>query len=127
MEKSKTGNINIIWDTTLEEVCGDDMGVNSIKIKNVKTDKITKLATHGVFIAIGHTPNIGIFKDQIDIENGYIKVKSGLAGNATQTNIQGLYAAGGVADYIYKQAVTSASTGYMAALDAEKYLDGLSS
>ena len=127
MEKSKTGNIKILWDTTLEEVCGDDMGVDSIKIKNVKTNEITKLATHGVFIAIGHTPNTGIFKDQIDMKNGYIKIKSGLAGDATQTNIQGVYAAGDVADHIYKQAVTSAGTGCMAALDAEKYLDGLSS
>jgi len=127
MEKSKTGNIKILWDTTLEEVCGDDMGVDSIKIKNVKTNEITKLATHGVFIAIGHTPNTGIFKDQIDMKNGYIKIKSGLAGDATQTNIQGAYAAGDVADHIYKQAVTSAGTGCMAALDAEKYLDGLGS
>ena len=125
MEKSKTGNINILWDSTLEEVCGDDMGVDSIKIKSVKTNDITKLDVHGVFIAIGHTPNTGIFNGQIDMENGYIKVKSGLAGDATQTNIQGVYAAGDVADHIYKQAVTSAGTGCMAALDAEKYLDGL--
>ncbi|MFT4693196.1 MAG: thioredoxin reductase (NADPH) [Francisella sp.] len=87
--------------------------------------KQAELDVHGVFIAIGHTPNTGIFKGQIDMENGYIKVKSGLAGDATQTNIQGVYAAGDVADHIYKQAVTSAGTGYMAALDAEKYLDGL--
>lgn len=125
MEKSKTGNINILWDSTLEEVCGDDMGVDSIKVKSVKTSEITKLDVHGVFIAIGHTPNTGIFSGQIDMENGYIKVKSGLAGDATQTNIQGVYAAGDVADHIYKQAVTSAGTGCMAALDAEKYLDGL--
>jgi thioredoxin reductase (NADPH) len=125
MEKSKTGNIKILWDTTLEEVCGDDMGVDSIRVKSVKTDEITKLDIHGVFIAIGHTPNTGIFKNQIDMENGYIKVKSGLVGDATQTNIQGIYAAGDVADHVYKQAVTSAGTGCMAALDAEKYLDGL--
>ncbi len=125
MEKSKTGNIKIIWDTTLEEVCGDDMGVDSIKIKNVKNGEQTTLDIHGVFIAIGHTPNTGIFANQIDMENGYIKVKSGLAGDATQTNIQGVYAAGDVADHVYKQAITSAGTGCMAALDAEKYLDGL--
>ena len=127
MEKAENGNINILWDTTLEEVCGDDMGVDSIKVKSVKTSEITKLDVHGVFIAIGHTPNTDIFKDQIDMKNGYIKVKSGLTGDATQTNIQGVYAAGDVADHIYKQAVTSAGTGCMAALDAEKYLDELSS
>ena len=125
MEKSKTGNIKILWNSTLEEVCGDDMGVDSIKVKSIKTNDITKFDVHGVFIAIGHTPNTSIFNGQIDMENGYIKVKSGLAGDATQTNIQGVYAAGDVADHIYKQAVTSAGTGCMAALDAEKYLDDL--
>ncbi|MGQ4005989.1 thioredoxin-disulfide reductase [Francisellaceae bacterium CB300] len=125
MEKSQTGNIKILWDTTLEEVCGDEMGVDSIRVKSVKTNEITKFDIHGVFIAIGHTPNTGIFANQIDMENGYIKVKSGLTGDATQTNIQGVYAAGDVADHVYKQAVTSAGTGCMAALDAEKYLDGL--
>ena len=125
MEKSQTGNIKILWDTTLEEVCGDEMGVDSIRVKSVKTNEITKFDIHGVFIAIGHTPNTSIFANQIDMENGYIKVKSGLTGDATQTNIQGVYAAGDVADHVYKQAVTSAGTGCMAALDAEKYLDGL--
>lgn len=125
MEKSQTGNIKILWDTTLEEVCGDEMGVDSIRVKGVKTNEITKFDIHGVFIAIGHTPNTSIFANQIDMENGYIKVKSGLTGDATQTNIQGVYAAGDVADHVYKQAVTSAGTGCMAALDAEKYLDGL--
>lgn len=125
IEKSKTGNIKILWDSTLEEVCGDDMGVDSIRVKNVKTSEEAKLDVHGVFIAIGHSPNTGIFKDQLDMGNGYIKVKSGLAGDATQTNIQGVYAAGDVADHIYKQAVTSAGTGCMAALDAEKYLDNI--
>ena len=127
MDKSKNGNIKILWDSTLEEVCGDDIGVDSIKIKSVKTNEIIKLDVHGVFIAIGHTPNTAIFRNQIDMENGYIKVKSGLAGDATQTNIQGVYAAGDVADHIYKQAVTSAGTGCMAALDAEKYLDAIDS
>ena len=125
MKKSQTGNIKILWDTTLEEVCGDEMGVDSIRVKSVKTNEITKFDIHGVFIAIGHTPNTGIFANQIDMENGYIKVKSGLTGDATQTNIQGVYAAGDVADHVYKQAITSAGTGCMAALDAEKYLDGL--
>ena len=127
MEKSQTGNIKILWDSTLEEVCGDDMGVDSISVKNLKTNEEAKLDVHGVFIAIGHTPNTGIFEGRLEMENGYIKVKSGLTGDATQTNIQGVYAAGDVADHVYKQAVTSAGTGCMAALDAEKYLDILSS
>lgn len=127
MEKSQTGNIKILWNNTLEEVCGDDMGVDSIRVKNIKTNEEAKLDVHGVFIAIGHTPNTGIFEGKLEMENGYIKVKSGLTGDATQTNIQGVYAAGDVADHVYKQAVTSAGTGCMAALDAEKYLDILSS
>ena len=125
MEKSRIGNINIIWNTVLEEICGDDTGVNSLRIKNIKTNEESKLDVTGVFIAIGHTPNTGIFANQIDMENGYIKVKSGLTGDATQTNIKGVYAAGDVADHVYKQAVTSAGTGCMAALDAEKFLDEL--
>ena len=125
MEKSRIGNINIIWNTVLEEICGDDTGVNSLRIKNIKTNEESKLDVTGVFIAIGHTPNTEIFANQIDMENGYIKVKSGLSGDATQTNIKGVYAAGDVADHVYKQAVTSAGTGCMAALDAEKFLDEL--
>ncbi|WP_150466396.1 thioredoxin-disulfide reductase [Francisella sp. SYW-9] len=125
MEKAQNGNVNIIWDTTLEEVLGDDMGVNALRIRNVKTNEESQIDVMGVFIAIGHTPNTGIFKDQIEMENGYIKVKSGLTGDATQTSIEGVYAAGDVADHVYKQAVTSAGTGCMAALDAEKYLDNL--
>lgn len=127
MEKAENGNINILWDTTLEEVCGTEAGVDSLRIKNVKTNEETTLSVAGVFIAIGHTPNTGIFEGQIEMENGYIKVKSGLTGDATQTNIKGVFAAGDVADHVYKQAVTSAGTGCMAALDAEKYLDGLDS
>ncbi|AIT09150.1 thioredoxin reductase [Candidatus Francisella endociliophora] len=127
MEKAENGNINILWDTTLEEVCGTEAGVDSLRIKNVKTNKENTLSVAGVFIAIGHTPNTGIFEGQIEMENGYIKVKSGLTGDATQTNIKGVFAAGDVADHVYKQAVTSAGTGCMAALDAEKYLDGLDS
>ncbi|API86395.1 thioredoxin-disulfide reductase [Francisella uliginis] len=125
MEKAQNGNVNIIWDTTLEEVLGDDMGVNALRVKNVKTNEESQIDVMGVFIAIGHTPNTGIFDGQLDMENGYIKVKSGLTGNATQTSIEGVYAAGDVADHVYKQAVTSAGTGCMAALDAEKYLDNL--
>ncbi|MFV9972859.1 MAG: thioredoxin-disulfide reductase [Francisella endosymbiont of Hyalomma asiaticum] len=125
MEKAENGNVNIIWDTTLEEVLGDDMGVNALRIKNIKTNEESQIDVAGVFIAIGHTPNTSIFAGQLEIENGYIKVKSGLAGYATQTNIKGVFAAGDVADHIYKQAVTSAGTGCMAALDAEKYLGNL--
>ncbi|KEI35548.1 thioredoxin reductase [Francisella sp. W12-1067] len=125
MEKAQNGNVNIIWNTTLEEVLGDDMGVNALRIKNIKTNEESKIDVTGVFIAIGHTPNTGIFEGQLEMESGYIKVKSGLAGDATQTNIKGVFAAGDVADHIYKQAVTSAGTGCMAALDAEKYLDSL--
>lgn len=125
MEKAENGNVNIIWDTTLEEVLGDDMGVNALRVRNVKTNEESQIDVMGVFIAIGHTPNTGIFEGQIEMENGYIKVKSGLAGDATQTNIKGVFAAGDVADHIYKQAVTSAGTGCMAALDAERFLDNL--
>ncbi|MBK2007303.1 thioredoxin-disulfide reductase, partial [Francisella orientalis] len=91
MEKAENGNVNIIWDTTLEEVLGDDMGVNALRLKNVKTNEESKIDVMGVFIAIGHTPSTDIFKDQIEMENGYIKVKSGLAGDATQTNIKGVF------------------------------------
>ena len=125
MEKAQNGNVNIIWDTTLEEVLGDDIGVNALRVKNGKTNEESQIDVMGVFIAIGHTPNTGIFDGQLDMENGYIKVKSGLTGNATQTSIEGVYASGDVADHAYKQAVTSAGTGCMAALDAEKFLDNL--
>lgn len=127
MEKAENGNVNIIWNTTLEEVLGDDMGVNALRVKNIKTNEEFQIDVMGVFIAIGHTPNTGVFEGQLEMENGYIKVKSGLTGDATQTSIKGVYAAGDVADHVYKQAVTSAGTGCMAALDAEKYLDGLDS
>ncbi|MED7788410.1 thioredoxin-disulfide reductase [Francisella sp. 19X1-34] len=125
MEKAQNGNVNIIWDTTLEEVLGDDMGVNALRVRNVKTNEESQIDVMGVFIAIGHTPNTGIFEGQLEMENGYIKVKAGLTGDATQTSIEGVYAAGDVADHVYKQAVTSAGTGCMAALDAEKFLDNL--
>ncbi|MDC0534395.1 thioredoxin-disulfide reductase [Francisellaceae bacterium] len=124
-QKSQNGNIKFKWFNTLDEVLGDDMGVTGINIKDTKTGKIETLKVDGVFIAIGHKPNTDIFADQIDMENGYIKVKSGLSGNATATNIEGVFAAGDVMDHIYRQAITSAGTGCMAALDAEKYLDQL--
>ena len=125
LEKSKNGNIKIEWDSVLEEVLGDDAGVTGLRLKNVKTDKTKDIDVMGVFIAIGHKPNTSIFDGQLDMENGYLKVQSGIKGNATQTSKEGIYAAGDVMDHVYKQAITSAGSGCMAALDAEKYLDAL--
>ena len=117
-------NIEPIWNSQLEEVLGDDSGVTGMVIKSNDGDK-NKIDLSGVFIAIGHTPNTDIFSDQLDMENGYIKILSGTDGNATATNIPGVFAAGDVADHIYRQAITSAGFGCMAALDAERYLDAL--
>ena len=117
-------NIEPIWNSQLEEVLGDDSGVTGMVIKSNDGDKNT-IDLSGVFIAIGHTPNTDIFSDQLDMENGYIKILSGTDGNATATNIPGVFAAGDVADHIYRQAITSAGFGCMAALDAERYLDAL--
>lgn len=122
-DKAQNGNVNIMWDTVLEEVLGDDMGVTGARVKNVKTDEILQLNLQGVFIAIGHTPNTDIFKGQLEMHDGYLKIHSGTQGNHTATSIPGVFAAGDVADHVYRQAVTSAGTGCMAALDAEKYLD----
>ncbi|MDA0910007.1 MAG: thioredoxin-disulfide reductase [Proteobacteria bacterium] len=125
MKKSKEGNIRFEWFHTLDEVLGNDAGVTGVRIKDVKSNTTKELAVDGVFIAIGHTPNTQIFNGQLKMENGYITVNSGLAGNATATSVEGVFAAGDVMDHVYKQAVTSAGTGCMAALDAEKYLDAL--
>ena len=125
IEKSTTGNVNIEWNHVLDEVLGDDMGVTGIRIKNTKDGSSKEIDVHGVFIAIGHTPNTEIFTDQLKMDNGYIIVNSGISGNATATSIPGVFAAGDVMDSVYKQAVTSAGAGCMAALDAEKYLDDL--
>ena len=109
----------------LDEVLGDDSGVTGIRIKSTVQDSAQKIDLSGVFISVGHTPNTEIFKNQLDMEGGYIKVRSGLNGDATATNIPGIFAAGDVIDHVYRQAVTSAGSGCMAALDAEKYLDSL--
>ena len=122
-EKTKTGNINIIWDNTLEEVLGNDMKVTGARLRNIKTNQTQDLIVDGVFIAIGHTPNTDLFLDQLDMNDGYIKIKTGLDGMATATTIPGVFACGDVADHVYRQAITSAGFGCMAALDAEKYLD----
>ncbi len=119
----KKKNISIMWNSILDEVLGDKTGVTGIKIKNTLDKKTKKLALKGVFIAIGHLPNTKLFEGQLDMKNGYITTKSGLNGQATSTNIPGVFAAGDVSDHIYRQAITSAGNGCMAALDAEAYLD----
>ncbi|WP_438727090.1 thioredoxin-disulfide reductase [Parasphingorhabdus sp. DH2-15] len=124
-EREKEGKVTILWDHNLTEVLGDDAGVTSLKLTSTKDDSHQIIDVHGVFIAIGHTPNTGLFIDQLDMKGGYITVKGGAEGNATQTSIPGIYACGDVMDHIYRQAITSAGTGCMAALDAEKFLDGL--
>lgn len=126
-EKEKNGNITIMWNHTLEEVLGDQSGVTGMRIVHTETGDDKKIDLTGVFIAIGHKPNTGIFDGQLEINGGYIKVGSGLDGNATATSVPGIFAAGDVMDHVYRQAVTSAGTGCMAALDAEKYLDSIES
>ncbi|KJG38933.1 thioredoxin reductase [Photobacterium angustum] len=123
MDKVANGNITLHTDRTLDEVLGDDMGVTGLRLKDTHSNATEELEVMGVFIAIGHQPNTAIFEGQLDMENGYIKVQSGLNGNATQTSIEGIFAAGDVMDHNYRQAITSAGSGCMAALDAERYLD----
>lgn len=129
-EKVKAGKISIIWNHALEEVLGDDGGVNGARLVSVNTadgrDGIQQdVAVAGIFIAIGHIPNSDIFAGQVDMNNGYVRIRSGIEGNATATNVPGVFAAGDIADHVYRQAITSAGAGCMAALDAEKYLDAL--
>jgi thioredoxin reductase (NADPH) len=122
-EKEKNGNVNIEWFNVFEEALGDDSGVTGLRIRNVQDDTTRELDLTGIFIAIGHKPNTDIFAGQLDMNNGYITVHGGADGNATATSIEGVFAAGDVMDHVYRQAVTSAGSGCMAALDAEKYLD----
>ena len=125
IEKSRDSNVTIIWNHVLDEVLGDAMGVTGMRVRRVDNGATREVDLNGVFIAIGHTPNTGLFSGQLEMKGGYIRVRSGLAGFATATSVEGVFAAGDVADHVYRQAVTSAGSGCMAALDAEKYLDGL--
>ena len=121
--KAQAGKIELIWDHTVDEVLGDDSGVTGMRIRSLKTDATREVQLQGFFVAIGHTPNTSLFEGQLDMRNGYLTIKSGLEGNATATSVPGVFAAGDVADQVYRQAITSAGFGCMAALDAEKFLD----
>ncbi|MGL6054323.1 MAG: FAD-dependent oxidoreductase, partial [Vibrio metschnikovii] len=125
MDKVNNGNIVLHTNRTLDEVLGDEMGVTGVRLKDTQSDQTEQLDVMGAFIAIGHQPNTDIFQGQLDMKDGYIWVQSGLEGNATQTSVAGVFAAGDVMDHNYRQAITSAGTGCMAALDAERYLDSL--
>ena len=125
MAKVNEGKVAIQWNHTLDEVTGDDSGVTGMVIRSTKDDKTTPISLHGLFIAIGHKPNTGIFEGQLAMNNGYLITKSGLEGMATMTSIEGVFAAGDVQDHVYRQAITSAGTGCMAALDAQRYLESL--
>ncbi len=125
LAKEKEGKVSILWNSTLDEVLGDASGVTGVRVKNVLTNALSQVDVHGLFVAIGHKPNTDLFTGQLEMDNGYIVTQSGRQGNATQTSIPGVFAAGDVQDQIYKQACTSAATGCMAALDAERYLDHL--
>ncbi|WP_110631901.1 thioredoxin-disulfide reductase [Salinicola salarius] len=124
-EKVENGNMAIEWNHTLDEVLGDGSGVTGVRLRSTLSGETKQLDAMGVFIAIGHTPNTGIFEGQLDMANGYIRVQSGLEGNATATSVPGVFAAGDVMDHVYRQAITSAGSGCMAALDAERFLDDL--
>jgi thioredoxin reductase (NADPH) len=122
-ERAESGNVEIIWDHVVDEVLGDDRGVTGLRVKHAQTGEAQDLDVTGVFIAVGHSPNTGIFEGQLDMQGGYISIRSGTAGYATATSIPGVFAAGDVADHVYRQAITSAGFGCMAALDAERWLD----
>lgn len=123
LDRAANGNVTIMWDNTLEEVLGDDSGVTGMRVRNVKSNDATDVELAGVFIAVGHAPNTGIFDGQLDMNGGYINIRSGTDGYATATSVEGVFAAGDVADHVYRQAITSAGFGCMAALDAERWLD----
>jgi thioredoxin reductase (NADPH) len=125
MQKAQSGNVRMEWNHTLDEVLGDKSGVSGVRIKHARSGATRTLEVKGLFIAIGHTPNTQIFEGQLTMENGYIVTQGGREGNATATSVPGVFAAGDVQDHVYRQAVTSAGSGCMAALDAEKYLDAL--
>ncbi len=125
MERVEQGRVDICWNRTLDEVVGDDSGVTGVRLRHTQSDEIAEREVSGVFIAIGHSPNTGLFEGQLAMSGGYLRVNSGLDGNATATSVPGVFAAGDVCDHIYRQAVTSAGTGCMAALDAERYLERL--
>ncbi|MGO1329074.1 MAG: FAD-dependent oxidoreductase, partial [Idiomarina loihiensis] len=124
-EKEQNGNVTFHLNKTLDEVLGDDAGVTGVRIKDTQDGSTEELEVAGCFIAIGHQPNTGIFDGELEMQDGYIQVQSGLQGNATATSVPGVFAAGDVMDHIYRQAITSAGSGCMAALDAERYLDAL--
>ena len=123
MDRANNGNVTLQLNYVLDEVLGDEMGVTGMRIKHVDTEATENIDLQGVFIAIGHTPNTGIFEGQLEMQNGYLKIHSGIDGNATATSVPGVFAAGDVTDHVYRQAITSAGFGCMAALDAERFLD----
>ena len=125
MDKARNGNVEVRWFGVLDEVIGDDSGVTGVRIRDTRSGAVEEIALQGVFVAIGHTPNTGIFEGQVDMENGYIVTRGGLQGQATATSVPGVFAAGDVQDHVYRQAITSAGTGCMAALDAQRYLESL--
>ena len=127
LEKAESGNVTMAWDSVLDEVLGDETGVTGMRIRNVKDGSTRDIELQGVFIAIGHRPNTELFEGQLDMAHGYLRVEGGTEGRATQTSVEGVFAAGDVMDHVYRQAVTSAGTGCMAALDAERYLEALES
>ena len=124
-EKAAAGKVELVWNHTVDEVLGDDTGVTGLRLVSTADGGKRDIAVTGMFVAIGHTPNTGVFEGQLDMHNGYIRIQSGLEGNATATSVRGVFAAGDVADHVYRQAVTSAGFGCMAALDAEKFLDSI--
>ena len=124
-EKEKEGKISIIWNHQVDEVLGDNTGVTAVRLKSTQDESTQEIDVQGLFVAIGHKPNSAMFDGQLNLRDGYIQVQSGTSGNATAASVAGVFAAGDIADSVYRQAITSAGSGCMAALDAEKYLDAL--